>query len=101
MEDIAGVVNGEPVPNEGPPTIAVYQLSVPADAVAANETVPVPQREFGLEAVTDGAAFTVSVAAVVVCGEFAAQVLVTTQRYCFPLSPAEFDSISVGEFTPL
>ena len=43
-----------PVPIEVPPVNAAYQLIVPADAVALNDTFPVPQLEAGEVAVILG-----------------------------------------------
>ena len=40
-----GVVKEVPVPSDTPPLDAAYQLIVPADAVVAKATVPVPQRD--------------------------------------------------------
>ena len=64
MDDILGVVNDVPVPNDAPPEDAAYQLIVPALAVAPNATVPVPHLEFGVVPVIVGVAFTVAVTAV-------------------------------------
>ena len=61
-----GVVNDAPVPILVPPVTALYQLIVPALAVAANTTVPVPQRLAGVLAVMVGIAFTVAATAVLV-----------------------------------
>ena len=61
-----GVVNDAPVPILVPPVTALYQLIVPALAVAANTTVPVPQRLAGVFAVMLGIAFTVITNAVLV-----------------------------------
>jgi hypothetical protein len=61
VDDILGVVYDVPVPCDVPPLDAVYQLIVPADAVAPNVTVPVPHREFGVVPVIVGVAFTVTV----------------------------------------
>ena len=47
-----------------PPVNAVYQLTVPDDAVAPKTTVPVPQRLFGVVAVIVGIVFTVASTAV-------------------------------------
>ena len=44
-----------------PPVDASYQFNVPAEAVAANETVPVPQREPGVVPVIVGTVFTVAI----------------------------------------
>ena len=60
VADILGVVNDAPVPNDVPPVAALYQLIVPALAVAPNTTVPVPQRLAGVLAVMVGIAFTVA-----------------------------------------
>ena len=59
-----GVVNEVPVPNEVPPVDAEYQLIVPADAVAPNVTVPVPQTDPGVVPVIVGIALTVATTAV-------------------------------------
>ena len=60
------VVNDVPVPMLAPPVAALYQLIVPALAVAPNVAVPVPQIATGVVAVTVGIAFTVAVTAVLV-----------------------------------
>ena len=54
-----GVVNETPVAIDVPPVNALYQLIVPALAVAPNATVPVPQRLAGVLAVMVGIVFTV------------------------------------------
>jgi hypothetical protein len=59
-----GVVKEVPVPNDEPPVNAAYQLIVPAEAVAPNVTVPVPQREPGVVPVMVGMVLTVAVIAV-------------------------------------
>ena len=56
-----GVVKEVPVPNDDPPVDAAYQFIVPADAVAPNVTVPVPQREAGVVPVMVGIGLTVAV----------------------------------------
>jgi hypothetical protein len=43
-----GVVKLGPVPNDEPPVAALYQLIVPALAVAPRSTVPEPQTEPGV-----------------------------------------------------
>jgi hypothetical protein len=48
VDEILGVEKEFPVPNEELPVNAEYQFIVPADAVAPNVTVPVPQRELGV-----------------------------------------------------
>ena len=53
-----------PVAKLVPPVAALYQLIVPALAVAANVTVPVPQRLAGVLAVMLGMAFTTTATAV-------------------------------------
>ena len=53
------MVNVVPVAIDVPPVAALYQLIVPALAVAPNITVPVPQRLAGVLAVMVGMAFTV------------------------------------------
>ena len=59
-----GVVNDVPVEVAVPPVNAVYQLIVPALAVAPNATVPVPQRLAGVLAVMVGIVFTITATAV-------------------------------------
>ena len=59
-----GVVKEVPVPNEEPPVDAAYQLIVPAEVVAPNVTIPVPQREPGVVPVIAGEVLTVAVTAV-------------------------------------
>ena len=49
-----GVEKLVPVPKEDPPVEAAYQLNVPLDAVAPKVTLPVPQPEPGVVAVTVG-----------------------------------------------
>ncbi len=61
-----GVINDVPFPKLVPPVAALYQLIVPALAVAANVTVPVPQRLAGVFAVMVGIVFTVAATAVLV-----------------------------------
>ena len=53
-----------PVPNVVPAVDASYQVTVPADAVAPNATVPVPHLEFGVVPVIVGTEFTVATTAV-------------------------------------
>ena len=59
-----GVVNDAPVANDVPPVAALYQLIVPALAVAPNANVPVPQRLAGVLAVMVGIVFTITATAV-------------------------------------
>ena len=59
-----GVVKLVPVPKEVVLTVVAYQFKVPALAVAPNTTVPAPQREPGVVALTLGVAFTVANTAV-------------------------------------
>jgi|WetSurMetagenome_2_1015567.scaffolds.fasta_scaffold1164384_2 hypothetical protein len=60
-----GVVNEVPVPRDEPPEETLYQLIVPAEAVAANMAVPVPQEVLpGVVPVMVGIALTVAVTAV-------------------------------------
>ena len=54
VEEITGVVNEVPVPNDEPPVAAAYQLIVPAEAVAPMVTVPVPQVDPGIVPVMVG-----------------------------------------------
>ena len=58
------MVNDAPVANDVPPVAALYQLIVPALAVAAKVNVPVPQRLAGVFAVIVGIAFTTTATAV-------------------------------------
>ena len=55
-----GVTYDVPVNNEDPPVNAAYQSIVPADAVADNVTLPVPQRDAGVVPVIVGTACTVT-----------------------------------------
>ena len=64
LEEIEGVVKLVPVPKEEPPVDAANQFKVPAEAVAPNTTVPVPQVEPGVVDVMVGTGFTVPVTAV-------------------------------------
>ena len=64
MEDIDGVIKLVPVPKLEPPVGAAYQLIVPADAVAPNVTVPVPQTLPGVVPVIVGVVLTVATTAV-------------------------------------
>ena len=59
MEDILGVVNDVPVPNDEPPEDAAYQLIVPALAVEPKATVPVLHLDAGVVPDIVGIAFTV------------------------------------------
>jgi len=52
---IDGVTNGDPVESATPPVKAAYHFKVPPPpAVAAKETIPVPQRLFGVVPATVG-----------------------------------------------
>ena len=64
MDDIDGVIKLVPVPKLAPPDAAAYQLMVPADAVAPNVTVPVPQILAGVVPVMVGTVLTVAITAV-------------------------------------
>ena len=64
LEEMDGVVKLVPVPIEVPPVEAANQDRVPAEAVAPNTTVPVPQVAPGVVAVMVGIGFTVPVTAV-------------------------------------
>ena len=55
-----------PVPKLDPPVAAAYQLTIPADAVAPNVTVPVPQLLPEVVPVIVGIGFTVAITAVLV-----------------------------------
>ena len=59
------MVNKVPVPTRVPFAEASYQLIVPADAVAFNVTVPIPQRVAGIVVAILGVGLTVTVTAVV------------------------------------
>lgn len=48
VEEIEGVVNEVPVPKLVPPLAALYQLMVPALALAPKVTVPAPHRSPGV-----------------------------------------------------
>ena len=48
LDEILGVMNDVPVPNELPPVETAYQFNVPALAVAPNTTVPASQRAAGV-----------------------------------------------------
>ena len=48
------MVKLDPVPNDGPPADAAYQLIVPDEAVAPKITVPASHLEFGAVAVIVG-----------------------------------------------
>ena len=56
-----GVVKAFPVPNKVPPVGKLYQLIVPAEAVAPRVTVPESQREAGVVEMMVGVAFMVAV----------------------------------------
>ena len=64
MDDIDGVIKLVPVPKLAPPDAAAYQLMVPADAVAPNVAVPVPQILAGVVPVMVGTVLTVATTAV-------------------------------------
>jgi hypothetical protein len=63
LEEMLGVVNDVPVPNEEPPVDAAYQFSVPALAVAPKATVPASHLFPGVVVLTDGVVFTVATTA--------------------------------------
>jgi len=54
VDEMLGVVNEVPVPNETPPVEAAYQLMFPAEDVALKVMVPVPQRAPGVVPVIIG-----------------------------------------------
>ena len=66
VDDMLGVMKLVPVPIDVPPVAFAYQLIVPALAVAAKVTVPVPHTEPGVLAVMVGMVFTVAITAVLV-----------------------------------
>jgi hypothetical protein len=57
-----GVVKDVPVPKEAPPVNALYQLIVPALAVAPNDKVPVPHLLAGVVPVIVGVLLIVKIA---------------------------------------
>jgi hypothetical protein len=59
--EIDGVKMDAPVDITEPPVLVVYHCTVPALGVTAITTVPVPMREPGVDEVTDGIEFTVTV----------------------------------------
>ena len=61
-----GVVKLVPVANLVPPVAVEYQFIVPADAFAANLTVPLPVRLAGVIDVIVGIVFMVAITAVLV-----------------------------------
>ena len=61
MEEIEGVLYVVPVPKLDPPEEAAYQSKVPAEAVAASVTEPVPQLAAGVVEVMVGILFIVAV----------------------------------------
>jgi hypothetical protein len=62
--DMLGVVKLVPVPKLEPPVETAYQLTVPAEAVAPNVTVPVPHLLLGVDPVMVGIEFIVAITAV-------------------------------------
>ena len=64
--DILGVVNVVPVPNMLPPEAALYQLTLPALAVAPKVTVPVAHLAAGVVPDTVGMVLTVATTALLV-----------------------------------
>ena len=66
VEEMLGVVKLVPVPKLAPPVAAAYQLIVPAEAVAPNIAVPVPQIVAGVVPVMVGIVFTVAITAILV-----------------------------------
>ena len=94
------MVNDEPVANDVPPVAALYQLIVPALAVAPNTTVPVPHIAAGVLAVMAGIAFTVITDAALVA--FGVEIHVafdvnTTEMLSLVTKVAD---VNVGEFVP-
>lgn len=63
---MVGVVNDVPVAKLIPPVAALYQLIMPALAVAPNVTVPAPHIPAEVVVVIVGIAFTVAIIAVLV-----------------------------------
>ena len=63
---MVGVVNDVPVAKLVPPVAALYQLIMPALAVAPNVTVPAPHIPAEVVVVIVGIAFTVAIIAVLV-----------------------------------
>ena len=94
------MVNDAPVANDVPPVAALYQLIVPALAVAPNTTVPVPQRLAGVLAVMVGMAFTVITDAALVAVGVEIHVAFdvnTTEMLSLVTKVAD---VNVGEFVP-
>ncbi len=60
MLEILGVTKDPPVPRLVPPVETLYQLRVPADAVALKVKVPVPHLLAGVVVAIVGIAFTVA-----------------------------------------
>ena len=58
---MTGVINDVPDPKDIPPVDDAYQLIIPADAVAPNVTVPVPQVYPGVVLTIVGVALTAAV----------------------------------------
>jgi hypothetical protein len=66
VDEILGVVKIVPVPKPGPPVGVVYQLIVPAEAVAPKLTVPGPHLDPVVVLVIVGMGLTVATTAVLV-----------------------------------
>jgi hypothetical protein len=64
VEETEGVVKVLPVPSDDPPVEAAYQLTVPAEGVAARATVPVLHRLAGVLPLIVGRGVTVATTAV-------------------------------------
>jgi hypothetical protein len=97
---ILGVVNDAPVAIDVPPVNAVYQLIVPALAVAPNATVPVAQRLAGVLAVMVGTAFTVITDAALVAVGVEIHVAFDVNNTEMLSLVTKVADINVGEFVP-
>jgi len=67
---IDGVVKLFPLAKTDPPVATLYHLKVPAVAVAANVTLPEPQRDAGIVELTAGVIFAVAITAVLADVQF-------------------------------
>ena len=94
------MVNDVPVEILVPPVAALYQLIVPALAVAPNTTVPVPHIAAGVLAVIVGIAFTVITDAALVAFGVEIHVAFDVNTTEILSLVTKVDDINVGEFVP-
>ena len=94
------MVNDAPVEILVPPVAALYQLIIPALAVAPNTTVPVEQRLAGVLAVMVGIAFTVITDAALVAFGVEIHVAFDVNTTEILSLVTKVDDINVGEFVP-